>query len=399
MQAGGEEQALDEQVAGDEPAQQEHSAAEETDLRADELRPEGSAGEAPAEQPDEPQEPPAAVENVQDSAPKQQAAQTNNDAPAQPEPEKAEEQHERETTGHMSQHTDRQEPDSQTQLEQLEKWPDEQPEEQPRDEYLPLSPELAGETQVQGADQPNDTQPGPEHPDPSATQTRETREAALAVVQSISSPQSLSNPEPLPELPEIPNLPNSQNLQSPQNQPTQQNPAESPDPMPRRSPKRAEPTIEPAPLARSAYQYLHISGPPDQSADAVDRRFREAIAASRRTAVAREAQWTAAQERARLAEEADERARAEREAERARLLERRREENRELRVRVRERQRDLEAKTRAVRKPKASYSPAAVVAELRAEREQGPQEEDYRSVTLGELRARAGKAGPESPQK
>ena len=64
--------------------------------------------------------------------------------------------------------------------------------------------------------------------------------------------------------------------------------------MPRRSPKRAEPTIEPAPLARSAYQYLHISGPPDQSADAVDRRFREAIAASRRTAVAREAQWTAA---------------------------------------------------------------------------------------------------------
>ena len=117
----------------------------------------------------------------------------------------------------MSQHTDRQEPDSQTQLEQLEKWPDEQPEEQPRDEYLPLSPELAGETQVQGADQPNDTQPGPEHPDPSATQTRE---ATLTAVQSISSPQSPSNPETLPELPEIPNLPNAQNLQSPQNQPT-----------------------------------------------------------------------------------------------------------------------------------------------------------------------------------
>ena len=182
----------------------------------------------------------------------------------------------------------------------------------------------------------------------------------------------------------------AQSLQSSQNSPATQNSVEhQPSPGTRRSPKNAEASIEVSPLARSAYQYLHISGPGNASPDSVDRRFRGAVAASRRAAAAREAQWTVAQERARAQEEADERARAEREVERARLLEKRREENRELRLRVKERQRELEAKTRAVRKPKASYSPAAVVAELRAEREHGPREEDYRTTTLADFRARA----------
>lgn len=221
--------------------------------------------------------------------------------------------------------------------------------------------------------------PEPGHPEEDACAVQE-KDAAPKEPQSPQSPLSQN---------ELPSLQNSQNATG--------SPATRQKPQ-KRSPN-VERTIETTPLARSAYQYLHISGPADQSPDSVDRRFRGAVAASKRAAAAREAQWTAAQERARIAEEADERAKAEREAEHTRLLEKRREENREIRLRVRERQRDLEAKTRAVRKPKASYSPAAVAAELRAEREQGAREEDYRTTTLGELRARATKSGTESPPK